>query len=186
MKLIDKLEIVEKYIILLLGVVNKPIPSILHLEKEMFILTRVNPRVEKFIPFIKHYKGPYSDVINDLVRNPIYYTKAYEIINGKIYLTQEGKKIFNELVKTHEKDERFRELLATLRMIRNLYDKLSEDELLLLIYTTYPEYTEKSKVTEELLSKKRRTQIARKLLKKGMITERRYKEILEYENQGNT
>jgi len=184
--LIDKLEIVERYIILLLGIVDRPIPSILHLEKEIFILTRANPKIERFVPFIKHYKGPYSDVINDLVRNPIYHTNAFEIINGKIYLTPKGKKIFNELVKTHEKDERFRELLATLKMIRNLYDRLSEEELLLLIYTTYSDYTEKSEVSDKLLSKEKRSEIARRLLKKGVITEKRYREILEYENRSNT
>jgi len=80
----SKLEIVERYIILLLGVVDRPIPSILHLEKEMFILTRANPKIASFIPFMKHYKGPYSDVINDLVKNPVYYTSAYRLEDGKI------------------------------------------------------------------------------------------------------
>ena len=152
----------------------------------MFILSRVNPKIAEFIPFIKHYKGPYSDVINDLVRNPIYYTNAYEIINGRIYLTPKGKKIFSELVEANKKNERFRQLLATLRLIRDLYDKLSDEELLLLVYITYPEFREKSDISDRLLSREKRLEIARKLLKKGVITEKRYREILEYENRGNT
>ena len=180
-KLLDKLKIMENYIILLLGIVDRPIPSILHLEKEMFILSRANPNVANFIPFIKHYKGPYSDVLNDLVKNPLYYTNAYKIVNGRIQLTSKGRKIFEELVKANEKNERFQQLLATLKMIRELYDRLSDEELLLLVYITYPEFKERSDISDRLLSPKKREEIARKLLKKGLITEKRYREIVEHE-----
>ena len=177
--LLNKLEILERYIILLLGVVDRPIPSILHLEKEIFILTRVHPKVSEYVTFIKHYKGPYSEVLNDLIRNPIFYPKAYILEDNKIYLTQEGKKIFKEIVKEHSKDEKFRMLLAVLKMIRELYDKLTEEELLFLIYLTYSDYKEKSGISDNLLKGKKRREIALRLLKKGLITEKRYKEIVE-------
>lgn len=184
-KQLERLKIVENYIILLLGIVDRPIPSILHLEKEMFILSRTNPVVANFIPFMRHYKGPYSDVLNDLVKNPLFYTNAYRIINGRIQLTPKGKKIFDEIVKANEKNERFRQLLATLKMIRELYDRLSDEELLLLVYVTYPEFRERSDISDRLLSAHKREEIARKLLKKGLITEKRYREIVEHD-ESNT
>jgi len=180
-KQLERLKIVENYIVLLLGIVDRPIPSILHLEKEMFILSKTNPAVARFIPFMKHYKGPYSDVLNDLVKNPLFYPNAYKIINGRIYLTPEGKKIFSEIVKTNEKNEKFRQLLATLKMIRELYDRLSDEELLFLIYITYPEFKRRSDISDRLLSAQKREEIARKLLKKGLITKKRYKEIVEHD-----
>ncbi len=184
-KEMDRLKIVENYIILLLGIVDRPVPSILHLEKEMFILSRTNPVVANFVPFIKHYKGPYSDVLKELIDSPLYYKDAYKVVNGRILLTPEGKKLFEEIVKANEKNERFRQLLGTLKMIRELYDRLSDEELLLLVYITYPDFREKSNVSDRLLAPEKREEIARKLLKKGLITEKRYREIVEYD-AGNT
>ena len=184
-KEMDRLEIVEKYIILLLGIVDKPVPSILHLEKEMFILSRANPTVAKFVSFLKHYKGPYSDVLKELIDSPLYHKDAYKVVNDRIMLTSKGKEIFEKIVKNYEKDKRFRQLLGTLKMIRELYDRLSDEELLLLIYITYPDFREKSNVSDKLLAPEKREEIARKLLKKGLITEKRYREIVEYD-AGNT
>lgn len=184
-KQLEKLKIVENYIILLLGIVDRPVPSILHLEKEMFILSRVNPVVARFISFIRHYKGPYSDVLKDIIDDPLYYKNAYKVVNGRIELTPEGKKIFEEIVKANEKDERFQQFLATLKMIRELYDRLSDEELLLLVYITYPEFRESSDTSDRLLSQRKREEIARKLLKKGLITEKRYREIVEHDTDNS-
>ena len=34
---LDELEIIERYILLLLGILDRPIPSSLHLQKELFV-----------------------------------------------------------------------------------------------------------------------------------------------------
>ena len=74
---------------------------------------------------------------------------------------------------------RFRRLLATLKMIRELYDRLSKEELLTLIYLSYPEYRERSDISERLLAPDKRKETARKLLKKGLITEEKCREMVE-------
>jgi hypothetical protein len=81
-------------------------------------------------------------------------------------------------VKKYSGNLKFKELLGMMKMIRELYDKLSRDELLFLIYITYPEYKQMSKISDELLSTKRRKEIAGRLLKKGVITEGKYQELV--------
>jgi hypothetical protein len=177
---LTEIEIVERYLLLLLGVVDKPIPSHEHLQKELFILSKVHPKIAEFINFEKHYKGPYSEDINDLANNPVYYVGAYQCNRkGKIWITPEGKKIYDNLVKEYSEDPKFNKLLAMMKMVRELYDKLSRDELLSLIYVTYPEYKQMSRISNELLSPRKRKEIARRLLRKEAITEKRYLELLD-------
>jgi hypothetical protein len=180
----DELEVIERYIILLLGVRDSPIPSLLHLEKEMFIFSKINEKVRKFIPFTPHYQGPYSDPLKDVIESPFYFPSAWEIIDkgGKkeIVLTSKGKKIFEELVKMFDKDENFSSILRNLKLIRELYDRLSEEELLILVYFNYPEYTTKSKILESII--RRGEEIAQSLLRKGIITEEKYEEIIKWVN----
>lgn len=176
---LTEVEVTERYLILLLGAADRPISSLEHLQKELFVLSKANPKIAEFVSFEKHYKGPYSIEVADLINNPVYYPNAYQRDrNGKSWLNPEGKKIYEELVKRYSDDPRFKELIGMIKMIREMYDKLSREELLFMIYITYPDYKEKSKVSDELLSLPKRKEIAKKLLKKGMITEKRYKELV--------
>jgi hypothetical protein len=171
-------EIIERYLILLLGIVDKPVPSPEHLQKELFIMSRANPKAANFIKFEKHYKGPYSIDIEELIKNPLYYKDAYRCYaQDIIQITPRGKEIYNQLVEHYSKNDKFKEFLGILKMIRDFYDRLSKDELLFLMYVTYPEYKEYSRISEKLLSKKR--EIAKGLLDKRIITEKRFLEIIE-------
>jgi membrane carboxypeptidase/penicillin-binding protein PbpC len=67
-------------------------------------------------------------------------------------------------------------ILAAMKMVRELYDKLSLEELLLLIYDTYPEYQKKSDVFEVI--RKAKKKLAENLVKKGFIDEERYEDLI--------
>ncbi|MGQ4834479.1 MAG: hypothetical protein ACP6IS_11380, partial [Candidatus Asgardarchaeia archaeon] len=71
---------------------------------------------------------------------------------------------------------RFKQFLALMGMVRDLYDRLSVDELLFLIYITYPKYIKYSIKYKDLMRKKK--SLAESLLRKGLITPKRYEEIL--------
>lgn len=174
----DENEVIERYIILFLGAIDSPIPSILHLEKEMFIFSNFNPKIKKFLTFVKHYKGPYSQEIKELIENPHHFHSAWIIENNKISLTKKGKQIFRKIVEMYEEDPKFRRMLEAIRLIRRLYDKLSIDEFLLLVYITYPEYKERSKVLERIYRK--RKEIAHSLLRKSLITTEKFQEIIRW------
>ena len=76
------------------------------------------------------------------------------------------------------KNNSFQIFLSSLKLIRDLYDELENEELLFLIYETYPEYTEYSRISDELLkNKSKRVKITRSLLSKGIITEKRFEEL---------
>jgi hypothetical protein len=178
-KELNEFEIIERYMILLLGVVDRPIPSREHLQKELFILSKAYPKSSRFLKFKKHHKGPFSSEIGELIDKPAYYVNAFSVDKrGRYSLTEKGKKIYEQIVKENSEDPQFKELLAAMKLIRELYDKLSKDELLFLIHVTFPEFRKRSTYFDKLLAKKKK--LAKSLLKKGLITEKRFKELASY------
>lgn len=175
---LDIVKVIEKYLILLLGAVDRPISTQVHLQKEFFILSKTIPKISEYVVFEKHYKGPYSNDLKEVSNEPVYLSDCFTHDFDGFYLTDKGKDYYNKFVEFNTNDGKFIEFLAIVRMIRELYDKLSEEELLFLIYITYDEYTEYSAVSDKLLSPNKKKYLANKLLKKGAITESRYKELM--------
>jgi hypothetical protein len=176
----EMLKLVEEYIVSLLGVENRAVPTIWHLQKEFFIFTKMHPKAQKLFNFVKHYEGPYSQILQDSVKEPMYYEDAYVSKgNEAIFLTVQGRKLFCGLKEKYANDEKFTQLLSSLKLIREIYDKLSKDELLFLVYVTYPEFVELSSAYDKIVrSRERRNQLANDLLKKGLITKGRYEELV--------
>lgn len=172
----------EKYIILLLGAKNTPMPSLWHLQKEMFVLSRAIPMINEFFDFERHYNGPFSPILSELVKEPLTYDDAFEMRqqNGPIQVTRHGKEVFKKIVNEHQNNEKFSYLLKTIKLTRDVYDKLEKDELLFLFYQTYPEYAEVSNAYHSLvLDQETRTKMADSLLAKNLVTEERCKELKE-------
>jgi hypothetical protein len=178
-------KVVEEYVVSLLGVVDKPLPTIWHLQKEFFILTKMNPKAQELFHFVRHYEGPYSEVLQESYREPLCYENAFDTNNkGEIILTEQGKKIFYDIKSKYSDNPKFNNLLQSLKLIREIYDKLSKDELLFLVYLTYPGFIERSNVYERLVkNEQRRKQILNNLLKKGVITFDRYEELISIASQ---
>ncbi len=175
----DSVEVIERYIILLLGVRERPIPTATHVQKELFALTRANPKMAKRIPFDKHYLGPYSDDVRSIASIPIHHQNAYIMDEyNRLFLTEKGKEVFECLVSDNSRNPRFQELLAMMTMVRDLYDDLTVDEVLFLVYVTYGEFTERSSRAEHLLSPSMRRRLSRSLMEKGAITSARYEELV--------
>lgn len=174
----DSSELVERYLILLLGAKENPVPSEVHLQKEIFILSNFRKSLLEEFNFQKHYLGPYSQVIEQAVKSPAHFSEAFDFDGKKISLSHYGKKEYSNMIKEFKGQEEFNLILSSLNLIREIYDKLSKDELLFLIYETYPGYTEFSGIytglNKDKLSRKR---ILNSLLTKGLITDNRYKEL---------
>jgi uncharacterized protein YwgA len=169
----------EKYIIVLLGASDRPIPSMWHVQKELFVLAQFHPKIQEFFRFEKHYQGPYSQVLQDLVIEPAHYIDAYTYDSRGYFLTQAGKKVFRQMVDQYSDNEKFTQLLNAARLIRDLYDVLSKDELLFLIYVTYPTYTELSSEFDRLVgNRENRRRLADSLYRRGLVTEDRYNELV--------
>jgi hypothetical protein len=164
----------EEIIILLLGSSEQHIPSREHIQKELFLLSKAIPQLAKLFRFEKHYEGPYDYGLSDYLDSPLFYRDAFSIGKDGITLSEKGRVYYKKLI---ENDPEFQNMHVLMKMTRQLYDKLSKDELLFLIYVTYPEYREKSNISDTLMSK--RKELAKKLLEKGVITEGRYQELVK-------
>ena len=170
----------EDLIILLLGSSPNPMPSRWHLQKEMYVLARASPKLGPLICFEPHYNGPYSHRLQEASSEPFHRAGAYRIDRaGRMRLTEEGRRIFDEKVADAGPQSKLADLLIVAEMIRMLYDKLSVDELLFLICSTYPEETGHSNMRDSLFKDDSvRRRLADSLLKKDMITQGRHGELI--------
>jgi len=174
----DSSERIERYLILLLGIKEDLSLSDLFLQKEMFLFSNFKEDLKDDLSFEKHYYGPYSQVIEEAILNPSHISNAFGCEGKRIFLTEEGKKEFREMIKNNSDKDEFIKLLSGIKLIRNIYDKLSGNELLFLIYETYPEYTKFSKISDNLTKNETtRKRVIDGLFSKGIITEKRYEEL---------
>ena len=174
----DSQELVERYLLLLLGVKEVAMPSALHLQKEMFLLSNFKENLKEDLNFKKHYYGPFSQIIEEAVKSPSYLSEIFEFSGDRLSLSEKGKVEFNKMMQENGGEKEFNLIIAGLTLIRNVYDKLSGEELLFLIYCTYPEFTEFSNISDDLLKNlSNRNRILSNLLAKGVITQERYEEL---------
>jgi len=160
----------HKLLILLIGAVNGRIPSKLHVHKELFVLTRIFPKLNSLLEFEAYRKGPFSRTVQDALEDLV--ERGYVVnVKGGYMLSQLGKEAYSRIVEELGQ----KRLLDVIRRIRKMYDKLDVDELLLIIYATYPEYTIESEELRRISS--RAYEIIEKLFRKGYITERRKREL---------
>ncbi|AKB27887.1 hypothetical protein MSSIT_1168 [Methanosarcina siciliae T4/M] len=186
----EKVKGLENLILLIIGASNRPI-SLLHLQKEAFLLWNFHPYMKDFLHFIHHYRGPFSSEVEKAVLYPFYLDDCWsyqkppkndELSGGYFKLTPQGIEKYHNLFQNAQKNERLSLLLTGIQVVRELYDKLSFEELLLLIYDTYPEYKVRSNVSNGIF--KKRKVLAQELYRKGFIDERRMKSLIAGSNNG--
>ena len=102
---------------------------------------------------------------------------AWKRSDNGIALSLEGRKVFKELVSLFNGDEHFSMLLESIKLIRRMYDRLSRDELLLLVFLTYPDYVAESPYSADIYARKE--SLASSLHSRGLITDGRYDEIIK-------
>jgi len=173
----------ENFILLVLGMADREL-SLLHLEKEVFLLWNFDKKLRDSLQFIKHYRGPFSKEIQETIQNPLYLEDCWIYISpkdklsgGYVKLTPAGRQEYKRLLERVQKNDDLIHLLAGIKMVRELYDKLTLEELLLLIYDTYPDYIEKSEVWKDIAKKK--SQLAISLKKKGVASDDRYISLIQ-------
>ena len=143
-KKVIQLTIVQKYLILLLGALDfKPLPRKTWLQAGWFLLSQNIKNLGNEIYFESHHYGPYSELLDQELEN----LEILGIVklNNKIELTDMGRKVYNRLVGRLSPDE-----LELIREIRSELDDLTEEELLALIYFSYPEMTRESRVLDKI------------------------------------
>lgn len=156
--------------------------SILHLQKEAFLLWKFDNQLKDSMHFISHLKGPFSRDIEETIEYPmalINCWKTYkpsrndDLSGGFIKITSKGITKYNKIEKEIKKSEieELLHLLTASQIVTHIYNKLSVEELLLLIYDTYPNFTKKSSIYEKIYSNK--DIISKQLIAKELIDEKR-------------
>jgi hypothetical protein len=173
----DTHAVVEQYILMFLGVCADPIPSELHIQKELFIFRNYNKDASEHLGFVKRFDGPYSAEVSRALDSPVHLLGAWVRSDNGIVLSPEGGEAFKEFVSLFNGVEPFSMLLESIKLIRRMYDRLSRDELLLLVFLTYPDYVVESSYSADIYAKKEN--IASSLLSRGLITYGRYNEIIK-------
>lgn len=173
----------ESLVLLIIGASRSPI-SLLHLQKETFLLWNFHPYMKEFLHFVKHYRGPFSSEIEKAILYPRYlekcwsYTPPRDILSGGyVKITGQGIIKYRDMYQKAQKNPNLRVLLSGIRAVRELYDKLNEEELLLLIYDTYPEYKLRSSVSNSVFN--RRKILAKEIYEKGFIDKERMESLIK-------
>ncbi len=171
-------ESLEDLLLLVLGAVPETPMSMLHLEKEIYILYNFHPAIPKFIEYRAHLRGPYSSDIESAIFSPYIRTEDWDYIpakkgdkysSGSVRLTETGKKHYQELYQVMMANKKMHSLLSGIEIVRGLYDRLTPKEFIYLIYKTYPEMTVNSEIKKEIFADSEL--ISKNLQKIGYIAE---------------
>jgi len=160
---VEDLGIVEpvEWVLALLHAFGGRAPSKLHVQKALFVASRYIDGLRETLEFKAYRMGPWSEEINDVVENAVFSGLLAPSKNG-IALTSRGDAKARSVWK--KLSSRDREVLTR---VASLCSRMSEDELLLYIYTLYG-YSEKSDVVAKLLRKRR--ELALSMLRKGLVS----------------
>jgi uncharacterized protein YwgA len=159
----------KKYILLLLNSNDKDhIKGKTKFMKELFFISKNIKPLENEADFEADNYGPNSDA----TANILYELSMLGLIDSErddYKLTQDGEKILN---KVDESSDEEKNIIA---FMKDLFNDLTYDESLALVYCNYPDMTSESLVKEKIKSK--RKNLALSLLKKEKISRSKAAEI---------
>ena len=141
----------------------------LKLQKEVFLVSQNIPEIGKESSFDADYYGPYSETVAEEFKG-LALDDVVQDNQTSIRLLPLGKGIAKELIKEYNK-----KILDIVSDFKKLLNNMSQEEILTLIYTSFPDYTEESVVKEDVM--KNRIKLAIQLYKKGKISLERASEI---------
>lgn len=170
LEIIENISELQKYIVLLLDANNNtPIKGNSWFQKELFLISRNVRDVEEEASFDSDMYGPWSENANEQLED-LELDDVVSKSKNKIWLSRLGKVLANELKKTIPVDEQ-----KMVSEFKELLNNLSIDELLTLIYFTYPKFTDESLVKDKI--QKNRQHNAIKLYKKRVVSLEKASEI---------
>ena len=154
-ELYDKIErpdlALDELVLLVLGLLDKPINGRVVLHKEIFLLYKeLSGKGIKIVDpqLIKYKYGPFSFdialIIEDLARNKFINIKNRQGIKKVRYeLTDKGRERANKII-NYIKSKSGIDYINYLRSLRKGWDQLGHEGILKYVYQNYPEYLEKS------------------------------------------
>lgn len=164
---LDRLEQSEQFFFLLLyapvcGRTSEPIRGKTWLQKQMYAISRNIPLLRNEMAYDNFRYGSFSETVEE-IKDQYQISKYVDTSKGTIRLTPKGEKLASQIwqVVTPETQKLVQD-------IKEEFNDMTEDELLLFMYVTYPDTAEHSDVHARII--KERYPISVSLLKKGKVS----------------
>ena len=151
----------EKLILFTIGSLDlAPIHSKIKIQKILFLISNVFKGFQNLLEFEPHLFGPYSETLDYVLESLIKLGLVKK--EGSSYrLTGDGQELVGSLKPKPE-------LINVINDFKSFLNDLSDDEILVFIYASYPQFISESVKWDEL--KPKRVSIAHSLLNKGKIS----------------
>jgi len=151
----------EKLILFTIGSMDRaPIRSKIKIQKILFLISNVFKGFQNLLEFEPHLFGPYSETLDYVLESLIKLGLVKK--EGSSYrLTDDGQDLVESLKPKPE-------LINVINDFKSFLNDLSDDEILVFIYASYPQFISESVKWDDL--KPRRVSIAHSLLNKGKIS----------------
>jgi len=164
LKELEKIEVsrstLQNVILALLAIDNKPIHGKIKIQKMIFLLSHIIPELKEEVSYEAYDYGMYDSAVDDAL--DLLESENLIVISDNNEIRLVDKNSGEEALKSLEKYK------DKIKEIKDTYNDLTEDELLAIIYTLFPEYTKYSEKREEI--ERKRKSIAVRLYQKGKVS----------------
>lgn len=141
---------------------NDPLKGRVAFQKEMFLIADYIEKIHEQAEFIPHTFGPYSEAAENEIGNLQSLGLVQE--KGQEYLiTPSGVAALSKAKSAFSDEE-----IEAIEDFKQFLNDLTQDELLLFIYISYPEFKEESGKYEQVIKKRIPTAIS--LYRKGKVS----------------
>jgi uncharacterized protein YwgA len=141
---------------------NNPLKGKVAFQKEMFLIADYIEKIREQAEFIPHTFGPYSEAAENEMGN----LRSLGLVKEKdheYHITSNGIAALNKAKPAFTEEE-----TEAIQDYKEFLNDLTEYELLLFIYVSYPQFKEESAVYDRVIRKRIPTAIS--LYKKGKVS----------------
>ncbi len=142
---------------------EKPVKGNVAFQKEMFLISNYIDKVEEKADFIPHSFGPYSEVSEINMEHLISMGLVEKKKDNTYRITENGSKVLGLKQDVFSSEE-----VESIGDFKNFIGGLTNDEILLFVYASYPEYTLESTEYRRIMKSRVKTSIA--IYNKGFVS----------------
>lgn len=142
---------------------EKPVKGNVAFQKEMFLISNYIDKVDERAEFISHSLGPYSEASEVSMDNLVSMGLAEKKGNNTYKITPIGKKVLGLKQNIFSSDE-----IESIADFKEFISDLTNDEILLFIYASYPGYTVESTEYRRIMKSRIKNSIS--IYKKGIVS----------------
>jgi predicted HTH domain antitoxin len=142
---------------------KKPIKGNVAFQKEMFLISNYIDKVDERAEFVSHFLGPYSEASEVSMNNLVSMGLVEKNGNNNYKITSSGIKVLSLKQDIFSSDE-----IESISDFKKFISKLNNDEILLFIYVSYPDYARESTEYHRIIKSRIKNSIS--IYKKGIIS----------------